>query len=202
MIPYFTDDFLRFTEKEAEGKRGERGSQGPFSQNCERIAPSASNYHTSKSLLLFCCCLFVFLFCRDRVSLWSPGTHSRNPPASASRVPELKACNHHRPARVCSLKARKGLPRVSERTEQAVPRSPLNKHFTGLLAPLSTPQRSTLAQVRTSTHTPATRLPSRTGHPASEQTPLILGTLRPGAPRLTCCFPPHHTLPNTLRGPL
>ena len=78
------------------------------------------------------------MFCRDRVSLWSPGTHSRNPPASASRVPGLKACNHHCPARVCSLKARKGLPRVSERTEQAVPRSPLNKHFTGVLPPLST----------------------------------------------------------------
>ena len=47
--------------------------------------------------------LFLFLFFRDRVSLYSPGcpgTHSvdqaglelRNPPASASRVLGLKAC--------------------------------------------------------------------------------------------------------------
>jgi hypothetical protein len=49
-------------------------------------------------------CLFVYLFIlvffQDRVSLYSPGTHSvdqaglelRNPPASASRVLGLKAC--------------------------------------------------------------------------------------------------------------
>jgi hypothetical protein len=47
--------------------------------------------------------LFLFLFFQDRVSLYSPGcpgTHFvdqadlelRNPPASASRVLELKAC--------------------------------------------------------------------------------------------------------------
>jgi hypothetical protein len=49
-------------------------------------------------LLLFC--LFVLFCFRDRVSLWSPGTHSvdqaglelRNPRASASQVLGLKAC--------------------------------------------------------------------------------------------------------------
>jgi hypothetical protein len=49
------------------------------------------------------CFVFLFLFFRDRVSLYSPGcpgTHSvdqaglelRNPPASASQVLGLKAC--------------------------------------------------------------------------------------------------------------
>ena len=52
---------------------------------------------------MYSCCLFLCLFFRDRVSLYSsgyPGTHSvdqaglelRNSPASASQVLELKAC--------------------------------------------------------------------------------------------------------------
>jgi hypothetical protein len=51
----------------------------------------------------FCCCCFLVLVFRDRVSLCNPGcpgTHSvdqaslklRNPPASASQVLGLKAC--------------------------------------------------------------------------------------------------------------
>jgi hypothetical protein len=52
---------------------------------------------------VFCCFLFLFLFFRDRVSVFNsgcPGTHFvdqaglelRKPPASASRVLGLKAC--------------------------------------------------------------------------------------------------------------
>jgi hypothetical protein len=69
---------------------------------CTRLQEYATVPRLSLSLYLFVC-LFVFVFFRDRVSLYSPGypgTHFvdqaglelRNPPVSASQVLGLKAC--------------------------------------------------------------------------------------------------------------
>jgi hypothetical protein len=62
-----------------------------------------SKYYCGSIIVHFFCFVCLFFVFRDRVSLYSPGcpgTHSvdqaglelRNPPASASRVLELKVC--------------------------------------------------------------------------------------------------------------